>query len=208
MCKSEDFPIPKIKSLLINPNKLPAEAKKCDGVYFIKQHRISSNFEEEQSFVRDFYQEYKERPDVYVRDSNLRGVYPAPPAEMDELCRNVPPQDIPELTESLREFISFLDEESSKRSIPKGLFEYSVPEDLKEDYHNLSEYRAKFIRDSLCFAWAGYREHAWGKDEIKPITGVGENRWGGIGMTILDSVDTLILMGLNQEEKLARSFVC
>ena len=87
------------------------------------------------------------------------------------------------------------------------MFEYSVPEGLKEDYHNLNEYRSQHVRNAFCFAWAGYRELAWGFDEVQPVTGQHNNNWGGVGITLIDSSDTFVLMGLNKEEAKAREFV-
>lgn len=45
-------------------------------------------------------------------------------------------------------------------------------------------------------AWGGYKSKAWGRDELKPISGHGGDPWGGIGCTLVDSLDTLWLMGL------------
>ena len=39
---------------------------------------------------------------------------------------------------------------------------------------------------------------AFGADEIKPVSGM-RNDWGGMGMTLLDSLDTLWLMGMKEE---------
>ena len=48
-------------------------------------------------------------------------------------------------------------------------------------------------------AWDSYREYAWGSDELLPISKKGSNRWGGYGVTLVDSLDTLFLMGLGEE---------
>lgn len=47
--------------------------------------------------------------------------------------------------------------------------------------------------------WRNYEARAWGKDELKPISGTGGEGWGSLGMTLVDSLDTLWLMGLREE---------
>ena len=47
--------------------------------------------------------------------------------------------------------------------------------------------------------WKNYRSNAWGADELKPVSGRGHNNWGGMGMTLLDSLDTLWVMGMRSE---------
>lgn len=46
-------------------------------------------------------------------------------------------------------------------------------------------------------AWKGYRRFAWGHDHLRPIT-ESYHDWFGMGLTILDSLDTLYIMGLTQ----------
>lgn len=52
-------------------------------------------------------------------------------------------------------------------------------------------------------------EHGWGSDEYYPISKKGSNLTsaGGIGYTIVDTIDTLQLMGLDEEVARARAWV-
>jgi len=61
----------------------------------------------------------------------------------------------------------------------------------------------------LLHAWNGYTLHAWGYDELKPISNTGRNWLGpaGLAATIVDSLDTLYIAGLFDEYKAARDFV-
>lgn len=52
-----------------------------------------------------------------------------------------------------------------------------------------------------------YKAKAWGKDEIQPISGGSNNKWGGLGMTLVDSLDTLYIMGLMDEFNEAKEWV-
>lgn len=52
------------------------------------------------------------------------------------------------------------------------------------------------------WAWRNYREHAWGKDQIKPISGGSESFLVAdkhVGLTIVEALDTLWVMGLDNE---------
>ncbi|KAF9163674.1 hypothetical protein DFQ26_002267 [Actinomortierella ambigua] len=61
------------------------------------------------------------------------------------------------------------------------------------------EQRLKAIRDSFLHAWNGYKEHAWGHDEVYPVSGGAKDNLGGWGATMIDSLDTMLIMGLNKE---------
>lgn len=53
------------------------------------------------------------------------------------------------------------------------------------------------VRDTFRHAWKGYKDHAWGRDELKPISkSFGE--WFGLGLTLIDSLDTMWILGLKE----------
>ena len=56
------------------------------------------------------------------------------------------------------------------------------------------------------WAWKAYREYAWGEDELEPLTH-SSRRWFGLGLTLVDSLDTLHMMGLEEEFAEARDWV-
>lgn len=51
------------------------------------------------------------------------------------------------------------------------------------------------------------REHAWGHDELMPVSNLWSNNYNGWGATIVDNLDTLLIMGLSSEYNLARQHV-
>jgi mannosyl-oligosaccharide alpha-1,2-mannosidase len=58
------------------------------------------------------------------------------------------------------------------------------------------------VRSEMRWAWAQYRQHAWGKDQIKPLSGGSESfplKGHHLGLTIIEALDTLWVMGLDQE---------
>lgn len=46
-------------------------------------------------------------------------------------------------------------------------------------------------------AWKGYKQFAWGHDHLKPIS-EGYHDWFGLGLTIVDALDTLYIMHLTK----------
>uniref|UniRef100_A0A3Q3BXN3 alpha-1,2-Mannosidase n=1 Tax=Haplochromis burtoni TaxID=8153 RepID=A0A3Q3BXN3_HAPBU len=60
------------------------------------------------------------------------------------------------------------------------------------------------------FAWDNYKRYAWGKNELRPLTRNGHigNMFGGLrGASIVDSLDTLYIMGLMDEYNDAKEWV-
>ena len=66
--------------------------------------------------------------------------------------------------------------------------------------------RRALVVKAIQHAWQGYKQSAWGLDELHPLTNRGSN-WFGLGLTIVDSLDTLWLAGLETEFNEARTWV-
>lgn len=59
---------------------------------------------------------------------------------------------------------------------------------------------ANRIRDQFLHAWNGYHQYAWGHDELLPLSNKPFDWYGTpLLMTPVDALDTMILMGLNQQ---------
>ncbi|CBQ72789.1 related to alpha-mannosidase [Sporisorium reilianum SRZ2] len=71
--------------------------------------------------------------------------------------------------------------------------------------------RRDAILAAFTHSWSAYKRDAWGYDEYHPISQHGSNLSGkhgqGIGYTIVDTLDTLILMGLKDDYEQARDWV-
>nr|XP_034192089.1 endoplasmic reticulum mannosyl-oligosaccharide 1,2-alpha-mannosidase [Osmia lignaria] len=66
--------------------------------------------------------------------------------------------------------------------------------------------RQRAVVAAFKHSWNGYKEYAWGHDNVKPISRK-YHEWFGLGLTIVDSLDTLYIMGLNNEFLEARTWV-
>lgn len=67
--------------------------------------------------------------------------------------------------------------------------------------------RRNKIKDAMLHAWTCYEKYAWGFDELKPQSKTGVNQFAGLGATIVDSLDTLFIMGLQKQFIKARDWV-
>ncbi|XP_028412795.1 mannosyl-oligosaccharide 1,2-alpha-mannosidase IA-like [Dendronephthya gigantea] len=71
--------------------------------------------------------------------------------------------------------------------------------------------RRNTVRKMMEKAWNGYAQYSWGQNELKPISQMGHSAsiFGthSMGATIVDALDTLYIMGLEEEFKKARDWV-
>ena len=51
------------------------------------------------------------------------------------------------------------------------------------------------VRALFSHGWDNYMEHAFPKDVLLPMSCKGADTWGGMSMTVLDTLDTLAIMG-------------
>ena len=61
---------------------------------------------------------------------------------------------------------------------------------------------AEDVRSEMRWAWRNYCQHAWGKDQIKPLSGGYESfplKEHNLGLTIIEALDTLWIMELDDE---------
>src|SRR4051812_35892440 len=64
------------------------------------------------------------------------------------------------------------------------------------------------VRAEFLHAWRGYERYAWGHDELRPLSKTARDWYGEpLYMTQVDALDTLILMGFNQEAERTREFI-
>ncbi|XP_055352996.1 LOW QUALITY PROTEIN: mannosyl-oligosaccharide 1,2-alpha-mannosidase IA-like [Paramacrobiotus metropolitanus] len=79
-------------------------------------------------------------------------------------------------------------------------------------YFLRSVYRRNVVKQMMKFAWGNYVRYAWGANELRPISrngSAGPAPVGGksMGLTIVDSLSTLFLMGFTEEFDAATEWV-
>ncbi|CAA7410400.1 unnamed protein product [Spirodela intermedia] len=58
-------------------------------------------------------------------------------------------------------------------------------------------FRQEAVRKAFVHAWSGYKNYAMGYDELMPLSRRGTDGLGGLGATVVDSLDTAIIMGID-----------
>jgi mannosyl-oligosaccharide alpha-1,2-mannosidase len=81
------------------------------------------------------------------------------------------------------------------RALPKVQFDFPLE---TPSQRRTREERRIVVRAEFQRSWESYREFAWGQDELKPVMGEGLNTFGGWGATLVDSLDTLWIMGFKE----------
>lgn len=57
--------------------------------------------------------------------------------------------------------------------------------------------RQKAVIEAFRHAWKGYKDFAWGHDELKPLS-KSYSEWFGLGLTLIDALDTMWILGLKE----------
>ncbi|RZB82216.1 mannosyl-oligosaccharide 1,2-alpha-mannosidase MNS3-like [Glycine soja] len=67
--------------------------------------------------------------------------------------------------------------------------------------------RQKKVKEAFIHAWSGYKKFAMGYDELMPLSQHGIDGLGGLGATVVDALDTAMIMGLDEVVAEAGSWV-
>ncbi|XP_062310203.1 mannosidase, alpha, class 1B, member 1b [Osmerus eperlanus] len=80
------------------------------------------------------------------------------------------------------------------------------PADEEDRLSQETASRLEAVKEAFRHAWKGYKEFAWGHDELRPISkSYGE--WFGLGLTLIDALDTMWILGLKEEFEEAKTWV-
>ncbi|KAK9168696.1 hypothetical protein Syun_000836 [Stephania yunnanensis] len=78
---------------------------------------------------------------------------------------------------------------------------------LKAEENYVDVKRRQKLIEAMFHAWTSYESHVWGQDELRvglPQSKDGVNSFGGFGATLIDSLDTLFIMGLEEQFQKAK----
>ncbi|CAI5455454.1 unnamed protein product [Caenorhabditis angaria] len=81
-----------------------------------------------------------------------------------------------------------------------------VKSKTKTSFDGPTNDRQKAVVKAFQHAWKGYKDYAWGHDQLKPISKTFSD-WFDTGMTIVDGIDTAIIMGLEKETAEATEWI-
>ena len=76
--------------------------------------------------------------------------------------------------------------------------QFTFPEETEAERNDRYKKRLA-VKETFVRSWDAYKELAWGFDELRPVTGTPATTFGGWGATLVDSLDTLWIMGMKEE---------
>lgn len=59
---------------------------------------------------------------------------------------------------------------------------------MKKDSDERGRERAQKVKAAMIHAWDGYKQYAWGADELAPRGKRSKQSWGNMGVTLVDSL--------------------
>ncbi|XP_038046296.1 endoplasmic reticulum mannosyl-oligosaccharide 1,2-alpha-mannosidase-like [Patiria miniata] len=118
----------------------------------------------------------------------------------DDVVPKSGPEDVDGRDDSKKRVAGDSDDDSENLRSRKG------DSESKSSIFGAKNDRQEAVVGAFQHAWKGYRAHAWGHDELKPIS-KSFSEWFHLGLTIIDSLDTMYIMGLDKEFEEARNWV-
>lgn len=82
------------------------------------------------------------------------------------------------------------------KALPKIQFKFGEEDAAAK---KIREARREDVKKQFLKCWRNYRTYAWMHDEIHPISGQVSNSYGGWATTLIDALDTLYIMGFEDE---------
>lgn len=125
-------------------------------------------------------------------------------AQLEHLMNTGPPPVKPGESSFDWSGISFRFHPGDLELLPTGTPDDIPPIQFKfgrESYADaaIRETRLREVRRVFQDDWQAYRQYAWMKDALKPVTGGYTDQFSGWAATLVDSLDTLWIMGLKDE---------
>ncbi|XP_055377072.1 endoplasmic reticulum mannosyl-oligosaccharide 1,2-alpha-mannosidase [Condylostylus longicornis] len=131
-----------------------------------------------------------------VYDSGVLNSLDAPDLSNNEEIKNV--------QEIAVEKTDFTKARSNRHAITIDLSK--IRSTAAKDFRGPINDREKAVVEAFQHSWRGYKEYAWGHDNLKPVS-MSTFDWFGLGLTIVDSLDTLYIMDLQEEFDEAKAWV-
>ncbi|TNY21998.1 glycoside hydrolase [Rhodotorula diobovata] len=96
-----------------------------------------------------------------------------------------------------------------EKDLPRVQFDGDGEEEEDSSDHRVTEeqHRRDWVKRAFMHAWTGLTKHAWGHDEVQPVSNLWSDNYNGWGASIVDSLDTLLVMNLSREYTRARQHV-
>eukprot|EP00088_Acartia_fossae_P013416 TRINITY_DN17027_c0_g1_i1.p1 TRINITY_DN17027_c0_g1~~TRINITY_DN17027_c0_g1_i1.p1 ORF type:complete len:618 (-),score=138.72 TRINITY_DN17027_c0_g1_i1:795-2648(-) len=96
--------------------------------------------------------------------------------------------------------------QAKEEDVDSNSSKYKLTGEPKLSFKGPQNERQRAVASAFKHAWQNYRKYAWGRDHLKPISKTYQT-WFDLGLTLIDSLDTMLVMGLNDEFQEARDWV-
>ena len=129
----------------------------------------------------------------HIQPQDGHGSYEPPPLLPDKplIHWTSLPEHFPVPTESLIQLPT-----SKPSPIPNIQFDFA---DETATQKREREKKLAVVREAFQHSWKGYKDKAWLQDELSPVSGGHRNPFCGWAATLVDSLDTLWIMGLEED---------
>ncbi|KAF2709209.1 glycoside hydrolase family 47 protein [Pleomassaria siparia CBS 279.74] len=107
----------------------------------------------------------------------------------------------------VKSFTSLPKATKKKDKLPRIQYGFEKEESTALYGKVMQKRRLAAVKAAFTRCWASYKDRAWLKDELTPVSGSSKTTFGGWGATLVDSLDTLWIMDLKQEFEEAVSAV-
>ncbi|KAK9412718.1 putative alpha-1,2-Mannosidase [Seiridium unicorne] len=87
----------------------------------------------------------------------------------------------------------------TSRKLPNVQHDFASDRKLNKTRLSILADRRASVKDSFRKSWNSYKARAWMYDELKPVSGEARDAFGGWAATLIDSLDTLWIMGLKKD---------
>jgi mannosyl-oligosaccharide alpha-1,2-mannosidase len=104
-------------------------------------------------------------------------------------------------------YASFHQPTAAAPKYPKRVRQWIQQEKWANETGARDEERSDAVRRAMHYTFWKYKEHAWGNDEILPVSGGAWNSRNGWGASVVDGSSTLAIMGLWEELSLSVDFI-
>jgi len=84
------------------------------------------------------------------------------------------------------------------KKAPFPRIQHQFPPESPEAQQRRDE-RRRAVRDLTVKSWSAYRKYAWKQDALRPLSESGVDQFSGWAATLVDSLDTLWIMGMRDE---------
>ncbi|XP_031156765.1 mannosidase, alpha, class 1B, member 1b isoform X2 [Sander lucioperca] len=99
-----------------------------------------------------------------------------------------------------------IDTDQATESTKDGENKEGSPANQKVQLSVKSAIWREAVQEAFRHAWKGYKDFAWGHDELRPLS-KSYSEWFGLGLTLIDALDTMWILGLKEEFEEAKTWV-